>query len=102
MTIASPNQHASEAEWRKDSHQLFVVTDHHGTILGATLQPTPDGVRLSAGFATLPGQTLQKVEIPEELLPLESAEELLRAVLKYHVPSGSARIERVEPSNAKS
>jgi hypothetical protein len=76
-----------------DPRRIFVITDCDGAILGAAFPTAQGSAGASTGMAALPGQTLHELELPKELLRLETPEEILRHVFKCRLPQGSTRMQ---------
>ncbi|NKR30231.1 hypothetical protein GS538_09270 [Rhodococcus hoagii] len=82
-----------------DSRQLIVIANAEGAILGASFASRAEQDE-EAGVAPLPGQSVHIVDLPEELQSLDSAEEILRSVMRYRFTDEAARIEPRRPGSA--
>lgn len=78
----------------RSGRTMLLLVDSTGSIIGGirTGRVTDTGPR--TGITPLPGQTIQEVEVPEEISQLEAADEIFSAFSNYVVLPAQAKLVR--------
>lgn len=78
----------------RSGRTMLLLVDSTGNIIGGIRTGRITGTGPHAGIIPLPGQTIQEVEVPEEISQMEAADEIFSALSNYVVLPAQAKLVR--------
>jgi hypothetical protein len=79
---------------KRERRTMLLLVDSTGSVIGGIRTGSITGTGPSTGIMPLPGQTIQEVEVPEEISQLEAADEIFSAFSNYVVLPAQAKLVR--------
>ncbi|MGF6660055.1 hypothetical protein QF000_001699 [Paraburkholderia atlantica] len=87
------------------SRTLLVVTNERGNVVATAHEGSSSNADMNIGISALPGQTLHRIQVPDEIFDIKSGHDFHCAIssimIAHEYPTTKFEMKRKPPSSSK-